>query len=229
MCVCLCILEHVAFIQVGDGTFSLRRKQTGETLVIRNLGTEYVEFVNHRPPGALGVFLMDSKSVTQFALVGECFGRFEAAGAFFTSAPNGEVSGELHATQPEHACTELSAESAAAVRGRVALVERGACTFMNKVERLVAAGALAVVVVNTLERDSVFMMGGDGSDKLVPVPALMVTQAAGRVRINLLVLCAVEQGLGPLSGGTACLFSCTCLSFDFIRRFCARAPPRIRN
>jgi hypothetical protein len=172
-------LERDLEATVGEGAFTLRRRQTGEMLYIRNLGTEFIEFVNFRPPATIGVYMLDSHAVTQYWLVSECFGRVQATGAFFTSAPHFEVSGELFAPANVHGCLDLTGDEVEFVRGRIAIVDRGQCTFMEKVERLHRAGAAAVVIVNSLEAANVFMMGGDGSNRLMPLPALMVTRQAG--------------------------------------------------
>lgn len=71
------------------------------------------------------------------------------------------------------AATELTEEQKAAVNGKVALIDRGAVTFNDKVKRAAAAGAIGVVVANNQE-GAAFTMGT--TDKF-DIPAIMVTKA----------------------------------------------------
>lgn len=67
------------------------------------------------------------------------------------------------------ACEDLPAGS---LTGRIAVIDRGVCTFASKVRRAEAAGAIAVIIVNN-QVDEVFRMGAD--DGGAPgIPALMV-------------------------------------------------------
>ncbi len=61
--------------------------------------------------------------------------------------------------------------NAAALRGQIAVVERGSVSFVEKARRLQAAGAAAVIVLNVDEADYVplGMVGDSGSDIAVPV------------------------------------------------------------
>lgn len=61
------------------------------------------------------------------------------------------------------------------VAGRIALVDRGGCTFPVKVANAESAGASGVIVVNSA--DSTFSMSGGGSPD---VPAVMVGQSDGQ-------------------------------------------------
>ena len=64
------------------------------------------------------------------------------------------------------------------VAGRVALVERGTCTFVEKVTTAEAAGAVAVVVYNSAEGgDDLVLMGGDGPEP--GIPSAFVGRSAG--------------------------------------------------
>jgi hypothetical protein len=60
--------------------------------------------------------------------------------------------------------------------GAVALVDRGTCTFVDKVTNAQNAGAVAVIVVNNLAGDAI-LMAGTGPD--VVIPAVMVSQIDG--------------------------------------------------
>ena len=62
------------------------------------------------------------------------------------------------------------------VSGRVALVDRGACTFVTKVANAQAAGATGVIVANTLGRTE-FNLGG--SDPSITIPSIGISNADG--------------------------------------------------
>jgi hypothetical protein len=60
--------------------------------------------------------------------------------------------------------------------GAIALVDRGTCTFVQKVGNAQAAGAAAVIVVNNAPGDPITMGGVDPS---ITIPAVMVSLANG--------------------------------------------------
>jgi len=60
--------------------------------------------------------------------------------------------------------------------GKLALVDRGTCTFASKVLTAQAAGAIGVIVVNNVAGDS-FNMGGDGTG--ITIPAVMISLTDG--------------------------------------------------
>jgi Zn-dependent metalloprotease len=72
------------------------------------------------------------------------------------------------------ACSPLT--NAAAVLGKIALVNRGACNFTVKVKNAQNAGALAVIVANNAANG---LPGMGGSDASVTIPSLGVQQATG--------------------------------------------------
>lgn len=73
------------------------------------------------------------------------------------------------------AASELTEEQKAAVNGKVALIDRGAVTFNDKIKRAADAGAIGVVVANNQE-GAAFAMGS--SDKF-EIPAIMITKEVG--------------------------------------------------
>jgi hypothetical protein len=74
------------------------------------------------------------------------------------------------------ACTPLSAANAMAVRGNIALVDRGACSFVSKARIVQQAGARAMVVMENTG-DPVSPLGG--SDPAVRIPAVRIDRATG--------------------------------------------------
>ncbi|MBT5094873.1 MAG: S8 family serine peptidase, partial [Halobacteriovoraceae bacterium] len=73
------------------------------------------------------------------------------------------------------AANDLSDEQKAAVKGNVALIDRGAVSFIDKLTRAENAGAIGVVVANN-RPGAAIRMGGEGK---VELPAVMITQAIG--------------------------------------------------
>jgi hypothetical protein len=95
------------------------------------------------------------------------------------------------------ACTPLDATNALAVRGNVALIDRGICAFVVKAENAQAAGAIAMIVVDNVPGD-ISDLGG--SDPNVVIPAVRVTQADGA-----LIRAALQQRSRTMSGVVASL------------------------
>jgi hypothetical protein len=83
------------------------------------------------------------------------------------------------------ACTALSPLNAAAVNGKIALIDRGTCSFVSKVQACQAAGAVGVIIVNNL-------LGSpppdlSGSDPSITIPTVSVTQSDGALLKSALV------------------------------------------
>eukprot|EP00873_Tetraselmis_striata_P000992 jgi/Tetstr1/421256/TSEL_012260.t1 len=87
------------------------------------------------------------------------------------------LQGSLAAAEPPEACGAL--QNAAAVRGAVALLHRGQCTFLDKVLNAQAAGAIGVLVANVLEENRLVTMGDDGTGAQPDIPAVSITKEAG--------------------------------------------------
>ena len=71
-------------------------------------------------------------------------------------------------------CSPLT--NAAAVAGKIALIDRGTCTFVVKAKNAQNAGAKAVILANTLGRAS-FEPGG--TDASITIPAIGISNADG--------------------------------------------------
>lgn len=116
------------------------------------------------------------------AASGPAAGNYEVGDASF-GPPLGStpVVGQLmpvidQATATGLACTPLSAANQLAVRGNVALVDRGVCTFVEKAKNVQNAGAIAMVVADNAPGD---VTGLGGADPTVVIPAVRVSQASG--------------------------------------------------
>lgn len=67
--------------------------------------------------------------------------------------------------------------NAAQLSGKIVVIDRGTCTFIQKVNTAEAAGAVAVVVINN-QAGSPISMGGTGTSG---IPAVMISQADGNL------------------------------------------------
>ena len=74
------------------------------------------------------------------------------------------------------ACQPLDALNTTAVRGNVALVDRGTCDFTTKARNVQAAGAIGMVVADNQPGD---VSGLGGADPGIAIPAVRITQADG--------------------------------------------------
>ncbi|WP_303311864.1 M36 family metallopeptidase [Hymenobacter sp. BT730] len=77
------------------------------------------------------------------------------------------------------ACT--TPVSAAALSGKIVLIDRGNCDFVTKVKQAQTAGAKAVIVVNNVA-GSPGVMGG--TDNTITIPAIMVSQEDGALLVG---------------------------------------------
>jgi hypothetical protein len=85
-------------------------------------------------------------------------------------------SGAIVLTEPADACTTLA--NAAAIAGKLALIDRGTCSFVDKVNRAQAAGATGVIVANNVNGDEIIVMGGTPTQPIF-VAAVMISQNDG--------------------------------------------------
>lgn len=96
------------------------------------------------------------------------------------------------------ACTPLTAASAAAVSGQIALVDRGSCTFVQKAANVQAAGAAAMLVANTLLGDP--PPGLAGVDPSITIVNAMISLELGtsiKAQLAAAVEVRVTLGIDP--------------------------------
>lgn len=103
-------------------------------------------------------------------------GRYEANQAAFGPLAGDQLSGDLMMADDGSGVTDGCDSIANDLTGKVALIDRGACSFVQKVTNAQAAGAIAVVICNndTDAPDNVFIMGGNDGCTL-DIPALMIS------------------------------------------------------
>lgn len=128
------------------------------------------------------VLAPQSRMTISGAAAGEASGNYDVGDASFGPAL-GEpaVSGQLMPVVDQEngtglACTPLSEANALAVKGNVALVDRGVCGFTVKARHVQDAGARAMVVADNAPGA---VTGLGGSDGAIVIPAVRITQQAG--------------------------------------------------
>lgn len=117
----------------------------------------------------------------------------EPDGAFAYGAALGDfanftpaISAAYTVTSPANGCTAISTS----LTGKVALIDRGACTFSTKIRNAQNAGAVGVLIVNNVAGDPVGM-AQDGTPNQPTIPAAMLgknegnaIKPAGTVTVN---------------------------------------------
>lgn len=83
--------------------------------------------------------------------------------------------------------------NAAAVAGKIALIDRGTCNFVVKTQNAMAAGALAVIIANNVSGSTPPAMSGTPT-VTITIPTVSVTQADGNAIKNQLNLPATVNG-----------------------------------
>ena len=76
------------------------------------------------------------------------------------------------------ACTPLSPANARAVAGKIALIDRGVCPFVDKVKNVQNAGAIGAIIVDNMPGSPPQDLGGD--DPTIVIPAVRITLEDGR-------------------------------------------------
>ncbi len=100
-----------------------------------------------------------------------------AEGAFTPPlATHGPVTAQVVQTDPPLACEAL--KNAAALQGKIALIDRGTCFFVDKIRAVQNAGAIGVIVVNNVDGPPI-EMGGRGDTSDIRIPGVMISQLDG--------------------------------------------------
>jgi len=149
-----------------------------------NEGNGYAPFFTLSGPSSLveaisvGATLKDESRFLALSVSapGDIVDSFPAAEASFSMplAQAGAVSAELALVEPELGCSALTHGDR--VAGKIALVRRGECTFVEKFGHAEDAGAAALVVVDNVERDTPWPMAGNGFSSL---PGVLIRRADG--------------------------------------------------
>jgi len=93
-------------------------------------------------------------------------------------------------------CAAFNAANRAAVAHRIAIIDRGACSFVVKVKNAQDAGAKAVIIADNVPGSPPPDLGG--ADPTITIPAVRVTQADG-AELKGLVAAARRPAVLPLA------------------------------
>ncbi|WP_127846728.1 T9SS-dependent M36 family metallopeptidase [Psychroflexus aestuariivivens] len=111
-------------------------------------------------------------------------GYFGVEATFGPVLSNASISAELILIEDQNlggntdlldACDNLI--NTANINGKIAVIRRGDCTFVSKIEKVQNEGALAVIMVNNNAFEEAFAMGGDGAN--INIPSVMVDNDFG--------------------------------------------------
>ncbi|MFN0189536.1 MAG: LamG-like jellyroll fold domain-containing protein [Bacteroidia bacterium] len=103
------------------------------------------------------------------------------------------LSGNLkYVSNPDVGCAAYALSTFA---GKIAVIDRGVCSFESKVLNAQNAGALGVIIVNNAP-GAPFVLGGNNTLG-VTIPAVMISQSDGLIIKNLLAQPVVVQGSTP--------------------------------
>ena len=134
---------------------------------------------------------------------GAAAGNYEVGDASFgPSLSTPAVSGQMmpvldQANGGGLACDRLDALNTLAVRGNIALVDRGVCNFVIKAKNVQDAGAIGMIVVDNAPGP---VIGLGGSDPAIVIPAVRVSQGDGAI-----IRAALRQRSRNASGVIAAL------------------------
>lgn len=124
-------------------------------------------------------------------------GSYPAGSAAFNPATPPSTTGNLVITNPTRGCSALV--NASQVSGKVALIDRGGCTFAVKVKNAQNAGAIGVIIADTVVSTTPPAMGGN--DPTITILSCSVTKANGTTFKNTLQSGAVNVTINATSGG----------------------------
>lgn len=107
------------------------------------------------------------------SIAGEFIAGFASFGPQLTTTPlPGKLVMAIDGVSPEGCSAFTNVDE---IRGNIAVVVRGGCTFTQKVKNAQNAGAIAVVIINTAPNPA----GMSGADATITIPALMIGSQVG--------------------------------------------------
>ncbi|HXF83008.1 MAG TPA: S8 family serine peptidase [bacterium] len=126
------------------------------------------------PGSAAGAFTAGASTNPHFVGIPATFGRKTFGAALGDFENFGLITAPYTRTTPANGCTAISP----ALAGKIAIIDRGACSFTTKIRNAQAAGAVGVLVVNNVAGDPVGM-AHDGTEPKPTIPAAMLGKAEG--------------------------------------------------
>ena len=94
---------------------------------------------------------------------------------------------------PSEGCNSFGAD----VTGRIALIRRGNCPFVDKVKNAQDAGAIAAIVLNNVGGAPINMAG---TDPTITIPAIMISKEDGDAIVTALQTGTVNGSINPATG-----------------------------
>jgi subtilisin family serine protease len=140
-----------------------------------------------------------------------------------------EQSGDLAYASPTNGCDPVSSTNAnfplTGVTGKIALIDRGTCSFDVKVKNAQLGGALGVLMVNSVAGFPITMGGSNAAlDATITIPAVMTTNVIGTALKTDLLAGTVTVLLSTTFNNTVVLTDPTIV--DTISSFTSRGPAR---
>jgi hypothetical protein len=86
--------------------------------------------------------------------------------------------GDVAATLPADACSALS--NPGELTGRIALIDRGDCNFIDKIDRAELAGAIGVIIANNVDGPPITMGAPAPPNPVIGIPSVMVRRSQGQ-------------------------------------------------
>ena len=94
----------------------------------------------------------------------------------------------------------LALTNAASVNGKIALIRRGSCPFIQKIQNAQDAGAIAVIMINNVP-GTPLPMGGTDTAGSINIPSIMISKTDGDIIEAALATNPVNVTLTPSNGG----------------------------
>ena len=95
--------------------------------------------------------------------------------------------------KPTEACSSFGGDAT----GKIAVIRRGDCPFVNKVKNAQDAGAVAVIMMNNVTGQPIPMGGTDAS---ITIPSVMISKESGDIIEAAISAGTVNGSLNPASG-----------------------------
>lgn len=149
-------------------------------IVVASAGNSGDVYYIHGSPAVARNAISVAASLDQGAVVGafevtdsssSLYGQHPAVEADF-GPQTFDVTAPITTTIPTNGCTSISNN----LSGKIALIDRGSCTFVTKVKNAQIAGAVGVLIANNVTGFP-FAMGG--TDPTITIPSMMTTLAVG--------------------------------------------------